>query len=101
TCGAMVFPWRVCSPAAWKSLPRAAIQLNLHMTSLWAQSSLHRIIYFQAGPWDAIVPNLIRRMRPRILRGVHRPASSPGGIASQDRHPAVSDADDAGLPHLV
>ena len=70
-------------------------------TCLPARFFLHTIICLRAAPWAVTVPGSIRRTRQKRRRGVHLPAPSPGGIASQDCRPAVYCNDGLGLSDLV
>ena len=101
--------WRatICRDASLLGGRRGAFDRNLQRRSSRrttcprALFSLRTIICLQAAPWAATVPSSIRPTRQKTRRGVHHPAPSPGGIASQDRRPAVCCDDGAGVPHLV
>src|SRR5271163_986810 len=81
--------------------PQLANQSNNLTICNPAQFFRHRIFCFPAEPWGAIVPGSNQLTRPKIFRGVRRPASSPGGIASQDCRFVVRLDDGACLPLVV
>ena len=98
---ATIFRSRACSPAA-RNFPLQRVKPSSRLTKFRpAWFSRPTIFCLRAVPWVVTVPNSNRRTRPKILRGVHRPTPSPGGIASQDRRPFVRIDDGACLPHVV
>src|SRR5690348_7815852 len=71
------------------------------MTRLRARFSLHTIISLPAVPWAVTVPGSLPPTRQKRGRGLHLPAPSPGGIASQNCRLVVHRDDGASVSHLV
>ncbi len=98
---ATIFRTRICSRAARKLPPPAAGTSNRPTSRPPARSFLPTIICLPAAHWAVTVPSSLRPTRQKRGRGVHHPAPSPGGIASQDCRPAVRRDDGLGVPDLV